>query len=94
MTLRTFHTSGAAELGDSPTVVKSTVDGIVSIDKTTSVNIVKIGDHEYYAHKPATIVVKDGEKVVSGIPLISYVNAIKQEDVTNKVPILEIYFEV
>jgi len=93
MTLRTFHTSGAAELGDSPTVVISSVSGTVHIE-TGDVTAVFVDTKVYYAHSNSTIVVEEGQKVVPGIPLINYVKDVRQEDVTNKVPILELYFEV
>jgi hypothetical protein len=94
MTLRTFHTSGAAELGDSPTVAKAKKAGIVKIFLGEFVSIVQVDEDSYYAHNIAEIVVSDGQMINVGEPLISYINAVRQEDVTNKVPILETYFEV
>ena len=94
MTLRTFHFSGAAELRSSPKVIRSKVAGNVKVEQVEDIFHIRVGEVEYLAHTGAEILVESGQEIKAGDSLASYVKSIRQEDVTNKLPLLEVYFEM
>jgi len=95
MILRSFHISGAASLKESKKIVKSSKSGKVKIIKNCNFNIVKIENEKYLINKTARLLVKNGDEIKNGDKIAKYLNVnVGNEDVINKLPILEIYYEM
>lgn len=98
MSMRTFHTSGAATLHESNKVAKACADGVVKIEEEEGGSLYRImvDEYTYYARKDQTrLVVKDGDRVTAGQLLFGYVNAnLENEDIAGTLPKLEGYFEL
>lgn len=106
MTMRTFHTSGAAVVKDSPMVINSAIKGTVKIvNKHPNYSEIRVisdmnNMDKYYAYKVennskiARILVNDGELVEEGSPLAIYVYGdMSNEDISGSLPKIESIFE-
>lgn len=96
LTMRTFHTSGAAELKDSPLVIRAASPGLVFIRETTeAITSLAVDDAEYMVHKSlCNILVSNGQKVEKGEPLAVYTaKNLANEDIGGKLFLLESYYE-
>ncbi|QIG72501.1 DNA-directed RNA polymerase beta' subunit protein [Rhizobium phage RHph_TM3_3_6] len=108
MTMRTFHTSGAVVLKDSPMVITAQKDGKISWDTLHPVysKIHVVADMEdwdtplndrltYTVHnKMSRILVKDGQSVKKGDPLAIYVDEdLESDDVSGSLPKIESLYE-
>lgn len=94
MTMRTFHTGGAAKLTSGPKTIQAKNSGKVAIRYSDGVAIISIGEDEYFVHGDARIFVEEGQYVNEGNEIATYTTAIKQEDVTGKLPLLTMYYEM
>lgn len=96
MTMRTFHTSGAATLHESTRVTKSHHTGVVTLDEEGDFHLIKVGDHTYYGKKSVTrLGVKVGDTVNPGDILFGYVDGnLENQDIAGTLPKLEGYFEL
>lgn len=97
MTMRTFHTSGAATLHESNKVAKAVKDGVVHIDESGEFyTTVTLDGLVYYALKSsARLLVEDGDSVKKGQLLFGYVNNnLENEDIAGTLPKLEAYYEL
>ena len=102
MTMKTFHTSGAAELRDSPLVIRAHNHGPVYIEeKNEYITVIGVVDavtyetHEYMVHKDlCKILVTVDDEVDCGTPLAVYTSKnLGNEDIGGKLDVLEGYYE-
>lgn len=100
MTMRTFHTSGVAEIKSSPLTVNATLKGkIKSINEMNYGYIeIEIGSdndsRKYIVNKEfSTLLIKLDEEVDIGTPLVIYNRHLIQEDIKGTLSKLEVYFE-
>lgn len=76
MSMRTFHTSGAATIKDSDRVTKSTTTGVVKIESADGVISLSVGDITYKLDaKLAILNVEDGQEVPVGHILYGYTDS-------------------
>lgn len=96
MTMRTFHTSGAVELGKSPRTIKAATSGVVRLEEGNRLTEIWVDDNKYIViNEFAIIAVKDGDNVQSGQPLAGYVeHDIKNEDISGALTVIERYYEM
>jgi DNA-directed RNA polymerase subunit beta' len=96
MTMRTFHTSGAAELKDSPLVIRALKDGIVKVNNYEPISEIYVGDSKYLVHAELSkILVQSSQVVKRGEPLAVYVSKnLSNEDIGGKLSVLDKYFEM
>lgn len=96
MSMRTFHTSGAATLHDSNKVAKAFKSGKVSLEDCGQFTKISVDELEYFAKKGKyRLAVAEGDTVNAGDLLFSYVNSnLENEDIAGTLPKLEGYFEL
>jgi DNA-directed RNA polymerase subunit beta' len=96
MTMRTFHTSGAAELKDSPLVVRSAHSGTASILLEGDIANIFVDSSKYVVHHNlCKILVDNGGIVKTGDPLAVYTSQnLANEDIGGKLLVLDQYFEM
>ena len=96
MTMKTFHTSGAAELKDSTLVVRAKRSGIVTVKKGEEHTIINVNFDKYMVHTElCKILVPPGERVNEGDPLAVYTSKnLVNEDIGGKLNVLTQYFEM
>lgn len=98
MTMRTFHTSGAAELKDSPLVIHAAHGGLISIrdDVESAISTIWVNTSKYHVHRHlCKTLVKSGQNVNPGDPLAVYTSKnLTNEDIGGKLSILDSYFEM
>lgn len=96
LTMRTFHTSGAAELKDSPLVIRAANAGEIYLERDGE-HLIKIYvDKDYYLvhKKQARILVDEEDRVETGTPLAVYMSkSLVNEDIGGKLALLELYYE-
>jgi len=96
LTMRSFHTSGAAELKDSPLVIRSAVPGEILVHNVSDgVTRILVGNSSYYVHTHlSSLLVRDGDHVDVGTPLAIYTTKeLNNEDIGGKLVTLESYYE-
>ena len=96
LTMRSFHTSGAAELKDSPLVIRSAVGGMVFMRKTSDETLsICVDDLEYMVHNNrCSVLVQNTQVVESGTPIAIYTSKnLANEDISGKLVLLESYYE-
>lgn len=96
MTMKTFHTSGAAELKDSPLVVHSRLNGVVNIIEKENHTIIMVNFSKYIVHKDlCKILVKKAQRVKEGDPLAIYTSKnLVNQDIGGKLDVLNHYYEM
>lgn len=96
LTMRTFHTSGAAELKDSPLVIYSNRKGEVYLESVGEHLLnVYVDKDKYIIHKKlARLLVADEQMVEPGTPLAIYTSKnLANEDIGGKLVLLDSYYE-
>lgn len=107
MTMRTFHTSGAATIKDSPMVIKTAKSGIVEIVREEEFSWIHVkSDFDDFDsplnhrvtyivdRRHSRIVVEDGQKVGLDDPLAIYVQSnLSSDDVSGSLPQIEALYE-
>ena len=96
MTMKTFHTSGAAELKDSPLVVRAKNSGVVRIKDGEDHTTVHVNFDKYMVHTElCKILVQHGTRVEEGTPLAIYTSKnLANEDIGGKLDVLTQYYEM
>lgn len=97
MTMKTFHTSGAAELKDSPLVVRANRSGIVMAVKVDEVfTEITINYDKYIVHTElCKVLVRSAMRVQKGDPLAVYTSKnLVNEDIGGKLKVLSQYYEM
>ena len=96
LTMRSFHTSGAAELKDSPLVIRSAIKGMVFMRKTSDKTLsICVDDLEYMVHESlCSVLVQNNQIVEIGTPIAIYTSKnLANEDISGKLVLLESYYE-
>ena len=99
MTMKTFHTSGAAVVKDSPLVVKSAISGQVSISEEFFFNKIEVKNDThiftYYVDRnKARIYVKDGKELLEDDIIAVYTHeGLQNDDVSGSLPRVEALYE-
>ena len=96
LTMRSFHTSGAAELKDSPLVIRSSIGGMVFMRKTSDETLsICVDDLEYMVHNSlCSVLVQNNQIVEPGTPIAIYTSKnLANEDISGKLVLLESYYE-
>jgi DNA-directed RNA polymerase subunit beta' len=95
-TMRSFHTSGVAELGETPLTVKARQGGVIKVSDGNPISSIHVGDDQYLVHtRECNILVEDFEEVTPGTSLAVYTSKdLLNEDISNKLGLLEYYYEV
>ncbi len=99
LSMRSFHTSGVAELKDSSLVVRARLAGKVSFENDPlNAFLMKLYiDKEYYiVHRNnVRILVEEGQHVIIGDPLVVYTSKnLLNQDIGGKLLLLERYYEL
>lgn len=95
MTMRTFHTSGAATIRDSKNIIKAHKGGTVSLETLGGLIKIKVDELTYYACSSATMLVEEGQVVPEGEILCVYLaNSMNSEDITGSLPRIEKLYEL
>ena len=98
MTMKTFHTSGAAELKDSPLVIRAAHRGVVTVLENSSpfITCICVNGSKYMVHTELSrVLVKDGQLVREGTPLAVYTSKnLMNQDIGGKLQVLEQYYEL
>ena len=96
LTMRSKHTAGAAEVKDSVLVVKSSVSGIVHVDQKDKFKTYTIDGLTYVCDEESSnSLVTDGEEIEEGQILAVYTDEnLANADITNKLNVMESYYEV
>lgn len=99
MTMKTFHTSGAAVVNDSPLLVKTSISGYVKITTISNFHHIDVfGDDLNYTYiidaNKARLSVKDGDTVSEGDRLAVYTDeGLENDDVSGSLPKITALYE-
>lgn len=96
MTMRTFHTSGAVELGKSSLAVLSATAGQIRLEEGKNLTEIWVDDKKYLVKNDlCTLLVNDGDQVGYKTPLAVYTNTdLRNQDISGALEVIERYYEM
>lgn len=98
LSMQQFHTGGAAQIKSSPLNVKTSIEGICSVDvlneNISRVSIIDVEKREYFINiNFANINIKEGQEVKKDDIIATYHQDVGQEDISGTLGTVEHYYE-